>query len=131
MLQQIAGLRRASRRPLIPPAVLVEDELPITEKASQTVAGARRQAAAIVAGRDDRLLVIVGPCSIHNTEVATQYAGQLSRCAERLSDDLCVLMRLYFEKPRPVTGWKGELPANVRAFPECRHFSATDPNKPA
>ena len=107
MLQQTADLRIASLRPLISPAVLVEDELPITEKASESVAGARREAAAIVAGRDDRLLVIVGPCSIHDTEAATQYAGLLSRCAGRLSDDLCVVMRVYFEKPRTVTGWKG------------------------
>ena len=94
-------------RPLIPPAVLLEEELPITEKASETVTRARQEASAIVAGQDDRLLAIVGPCSIHDTEAAIEYAGLLSKCADRLSDDLCVIMRVYFEKPRTTVGWKG------------------------
>ena len=107
MFQRTDDLRISNLRPLIPPAVLVEEELPITEKASDTVTRARQTASAIVAGEDDRLLAIVGPCSIHDTEAAIEYAGLLSKCADRLSDDLCVIMRVYFEKPRTTVGWKG------------------------
>ena len=107
MFQRTDDLRVSNLRPLIPPAVLVEEELPITEKASETVTRARQTASAIVAGEDDRLLAIVGPCSIHDTEAAIEYAGLLSKCADRLSDDLCVIMRVYFEKPRTTVGWKG------------------------
>ena len=107
MFQRTDDLRVSNLRPLIPPAVLVEEELPITEKASETVSRARQTASAIVAGEDDRLLAIVGPCSIHDTEAAIEYAGLLSKCADRLSDDLCVIMRVYFEKPRTTVGWKG------------------------
>ena len=107
MFQSTDDLRISNLRPLIPPSVLVEEELPITEKASETVTRARRDAAAIVAGQDDRLLAIVGPCSIHDTEAAMEYAGLLAKCADRLSDDLCVIMRVYFEKPRTTVGWKG------------------------
>ena len=107
MSQRTDDLRISNLRPLVPPAVLVEEELPITEKATETVTRARQEASAIVAGQDDRLLAIVGPCSIHDTEAAIEYAGLLSKCADRLSDDLCVIMRVYFEKPRTTVGWKG------------------------
>ena len=86
MLQRTDDLRIANLRPLIPPAVLVEEELPITEKASETVTRARQEAAAIVTGQDDRLLAIVGPCSIHDTEAAIEYAGpvvQVRRSPQR------------------------------------------------
>lgn len=99
-------LRIAQLRPLIPPAILME-ELPITEKISTVIAGARKDAAAIVRGEDDRLLVVVGPCSIHDPDAALEYATQLAQVRERLSDDLCLFMRVYFEKPRTTVGWKG------------------------
>ncbi len=99
-------LRIAQLRPLIPPAILME-ELPITEKISTVIAGARKDAAAIVRGEDDRLLVVVGPCSIHDPDAALEYATQLAQVRERLSDDLCLFMRVYFEKPRTTGGWKG------------------------
>ena len=99
-------LRIAQLRPLIPPAILME-ELTITEKISTVIAGARKDAAAIVRGEDDRLLVVVGPCSIHDPEAALEYATQLAQVRERLSDDLCLFMRVYFEKPRTTVGWKG------------------------
>jgi 3-deoxy-7-phosphoheptulonate synthase len=87
--------------------ILVDEELPITEKAAYTVATTRDQVAAILAGRDDRLVIIVGPCSIHDPQAALEYAGLLRKCADRLSDDLCIVMRVYFEKPRTTVGWKG------------------------
>jgi 3-deoxy-7-phosphoheptulonate synthase len=106
MLQITDDLRITGLRPLIPPAILME-ELPITDKAAQTVVEAREHTTAIIEGRDDRLFLVVGPCSIHDTEAALEYAGLLHKCADRLSDDLCVLMRVYFEKPRTTVGWKG------------------------
>ncbi|KAJ2231411.1 hypothetical protein IWW45_005490 [Coemansia sp. RSA 485] len=93
-------------RPLIPPQILMED-LPLTESAAATIVKGRQAAEAIVQGKDDRLLVIVGPCSIHNTTAALEYADNLSAYAETAGDDLCIIMRVYFEKPRTTVGWKG------------------------
>lgn len=99
-------LRITGLRPLISPAVLAY-YLPPTETASEVVAAARAQADAILRGVDDRLLVVVGPCSIHDPEAAVEYAEKLRAEAERLKDDLLVIMRVYFEKPRTTVGWKG------------------------
>ena len=107
MYQTTDDVRISELRPLLPPAILVNEELPISKEATQTVTTARRQVADIVAGRDDRLFVVVGPCSIHDTEAAMDYAGRLKAQADRLSDDLCIIMRVYFEKPRTTIGWKG------------------------
>jgi 3-deoxy-7-phosphoheptulonate synthase len=106
MLHQTDDLRIAGLRPLISPAILFE-ELPITERASTVVAEGREQATRIVRGLDDRLLVVVGPCSIHDTEAALDYARRLLPYREKLAEDLCILMRVYFEKPRTTVGWKG------------------------
>jgi 3-deoxy-7-phosphoheptulonate synthase len=99
-------LRIAGLRPLIPPAILME-EIPITERASTVVAEAREDATRIVRGADDRLLVVVGPCSIHDPSAALEYARRLHAERERHSDALCLFMRVYFEKPRTTVGWKG------------------------
>ncbi|KAK8097807.1 phospho-2-dehydro-3-deoxyheptonate aldolase [Apiospora kogelbergensis] len=92
--------------PLIPPNLLI-DEIPMTEGALQTVVKGRQDAAAIVMGRSDRLLVVVGPCSIHDPAMAHEYAAKLKALSEKLSDDLCIVMRAYLEKPRTTVGWKG------------------------
>jgi 3-deoxy-7-phosphoheptulonate synthase len=89
------------------PPIFLEEELPTTEKASSTVHDARNQVRDILAGKDDRLLVIVGPCSIHDTKAALEYAGRLKTAIDQLSSDLCIVMRVYFEKPRTTIGWKG------------------------
>lgn len=99
-------LRIAAVRPLIAPAVL-EEELPLTATGAGFVAAARRAVADVVAGRDRRLLVVVGPCSIHDPASALDYARRLRRLADRLADNLAVVMRVYFEKPRTIVGWKG------------------------
>ena len=104
--QTTDDLRIGGLRPLLPPAILME-ELPITEEAAKTVSRAREEVAAIFQGRDDRLLVVVGPCSIHDTKAAREYARRLRQKASGLSDDLCLVMRVYFEKPRTTVGWKG------------------------
>ena len=93
-------------RPLIAPALLIA-ELPPEPAVQEGVAGARRAAEAIFRGDDDRLLVVVGPCSIHDREAALEYAGRLAHLAPTLAKDLLVVMRVYFEKPRTTVGWKG------------------------
>ncbi len=99
-------LRVADIRPLLPPAILLE-EIPATEKALRTVGEAREAIAGVLHGHDDRLVVVVGPCSVHDPDAARDYGARLKGLADALSDDLVVVMRTYFEKPRTVTGWKG------------------------
>lgn len=103
---QTDDLRIGEIKPLISPAVL-SYYLPITDKASEVVATARRQSEDILKRKDDRLLVVVGPCSIHDTSAALEYAGRLKELSARYEDDLHVVMRVYFEKPRTTVGWKG------------------------
>ncbi|MBZ5667096.1 MAG: 3-deoxy-7-phosphoheptulonate synthase [Acidobacteriia bacterium] len=91
---------------LLPP-VFLEEELPITDKAAQTVYQARSQVRDILNGQDHRLIVVVGPCSIHDTKAAREYAGLLKHARQELSKELHILMRVYFEKPRTTVGWKG------------------------
>ena len=99
-------LRISAISPLISPAVLAY-YLPLTEQASEVVASGRSQADAILRGEDDRLLAVVGPCSIHDPAAAIEYARKLKPLMESLSGDLLVMMRVYFEKPRTTVGWKG------------------------
>jgi len=91
---------------LLPP-VFLEEELPETEAASTTIYEARREISEILNGRDRRLLVLTGPCSIHDTKAARDYAALLKTAIGELSADLCIVMRVYFEKPRTTIGWKG------------------------
>ncbi|RMD41666.1 hypothetical protein DV735_g3432, partial [Chaetothyriales sp. CBS 134920] len=92
--------------PLIPPALL-QSEIPQTEASIETVARGRKECKDIIHGRDDRLLVMVGPCSIHDPAAAIEYATKLKELAEKLSNNLCIIMRAYLEKPRTTVGWKG------------------------
>jgi 3-deoxy-7-phosphoheptulonate synthase len=89
------------------PPVFLEEQLPISDQASDTVFSARNQVSEILAGRDPRLIVIVGPCSIHDAKSAREYAAKLKPIVEELAEELCIVMRVYFEKPRTTTGWKG------------------------
>ena len=99
-------LRIRAARPLPSPAVLA-GELPLNENGAAFVAQSRRTVEDIIQGRDDRLLAVVGPCSIHDPADARDYAAHLSGLASRHAADLFVIMRVYFEKPRTVVGWKG------------------------
>lgn len=99
-------LRIRAQKPLIAPAVL-EDELPLSDAGAAVVTEARQAAARILTGADDRLLVVVGPCSIHDPEAAFEYAGRLREVAPLYAGELLIVMRVYFEKPRTVVGWKG------------------------
>jgi len=87
--------------------VQLEKELPLTEFAAQTAAHSRQIIHNILQGEDDRLLVIVGPCSIHDTQAAHEYAQLLKSIKDELKEDLHLVMRVYFEKPRTTVGWKG------------------------
>src|SRR5499427_10222587 len=106
MFQRTDDLRIRNVRPLIPPAILLE-EIPISERASNVVSDARAAIARVIHGTDPRLVVIVGPCSIHDTRAALEYASRLKPIADRLADSLVIVMRSYFEKPRTSVGWKG------------------------
>jgi len=99
-------LRIESNRPLLPPSILVE-ELPLPEEGSQVVGRAREEIVEILNARDDRLLVVVGPCSVHDPQAARDYARRLAEQAAALAPDLRIVMRVYFEKPRTTVGWKG------------------------
>lgn len=93
-------------RPLLTPALL-EEWLPITEQAYALVESSRAAISRVLHGQDDRLVVVVGPCSIHDHDQAMDYARQLKVQADALQDDLLIVMRVYFEKPRTTVGWKG------------------------
>lgn len=99
-------LRISGLKPLISPAVLNYFQ-PVSDAVADLVADARRDAAAILRGEDDRLLVVVGPCSIHDPDGALEYARKLKPLADGHREDLVILMRVYFEKPRTTVGWKG------------------------
>lgn len=100
------NLRIKSSRIVLPP-IFLEEELPVTENASRTVFEARRQITDILNGRDDRLVAVVGPCSIHDPAAAREYAGLLKEAIAEFSSELMIVMRVYFEKPRTTLGWKG------------------------
>jgi 3-deoxy-7-phosphoheptulonate synthase len=100
------NLRIKSSRVVLPP-IFLEEEISVTEDASRTVFEARRQIVDILNGSDDRLVVVVGPCSIHDPNAAREYAGLLKEAIAEFSSELMIVMRVYFEKPRTTLGWKG------------------------
>jgi 3-deoxy-7-phosphoheptulonate synthase len=99
-------LRVERLRPLISPAIILE-QLPLEDESAAYVADTRRAIERIVRGEDRRLVVVVGPCSIHDVAAAEEYAARLRAVADSLSDALLLVMRVYFEKPRTTVGWKG------------------------
>ena len=99
-------LRIRAITPLRPPAELIED-LPVSRRAGATVTAARAAVQSILHGDDDRLVVVIGPCSIHDPKAAMDYAERLAAQRERLKGSLEIVMRVYFEKPRTTVGWKG------------------------
>jgi 3-deoxy-7-phosphoheptulonate synthase len=101
-----SNLRIRSLEPLVPPARLCA-LLPLDDVALRTIVEGRHAVEAVLAGSDPRLLVVVGPCSIHDPDAARDYASRLHALAGRVSDRLLVVMRVYFEKPRTTVGWKG------------------------
>jgi 3-deoxy-7-phosphoheptulonate synthase len=106
MFRRTDDLRITDVRPLIPPAILLE-EIPVSERASNVVVNARAAIAGALDGRDSRVVVVAGPCSIHDARAALDYAARLQRLAVRYAEHLIVVMRTYFEKPRTTVGWKG------------------------
>ncbi|MDX1732920.1 MAG: 3-deoxy-7-phosphoheptulonate synthase [Halioglobus sp.] len=106
MVTRTDDLRISGTNELVSPESLVAD-IPVSDAAAATVDGARGAIHDILVRQDDRLVVVVGPCSIHDPQAALEYAGLLKECADALADDLLVVMRVYFEKPRTTVGWKG------------------------
>ena len=106
MKHQTDDLRINEIKTVTPPAVLCE-EIPVTEQAAITTYDTRQAIHNILSGKDDRLVVITGPCSIHDIKSAIEYAARLKPLIDKYSDDLLIIMRVYFEKPRTTVGWKG------------------------
>lgn len=106
MNEKIYDLRIKEITNLLPPVALSE-KYPITDTAAATVISGRESIHNIMKGKDDRLVVITGPCSIHDVKSAMEYAGRLLKLREKYADTLEVVMRVYFEKPRTTVGWKG------------------------
>jgi 3-deoxy-7-phosphoheptulonate synthase len=104
--ERVANLRVASTQPLIRPAELL-DAMPVSDEICDNVVRVREEIHRVLVGEDDRPLVIVGPCSIHDPKAAMEYARRLKPLADELKDRLLVVMRVYFEKPRTTIGWKG------------------------
>lgn len=106
IVPETSNLHVTRFEPLEPPRTVLAD-LPITRAIASTVLEARTAVRRILAGEDHRLLVVVGPCSIHDPGAALEYAGRLAALREELSQTVCLVMRVYFEKPRTTVGWKG------------------------
>ncbi len=102
----LENLNVVSQLTLLPPSQL-HDDIPVNTQATRTVSEARRTLAAILSGQDPRLFVVVGPCSIHDIKAAMEYARKLKALADELKEQLFIVMRVYFEKPRTTVGWKG------------------------
>jgi 3-deoxy-7-phosphoheptulonate synthase len=105
-MQRTSDLRIENYKPLLPPAIVLE-ELPLGDRASETVTRGRQEVSRILRGDDDRLVVVVGPCSIHDPDAGLEYGRRLKQLAVQHAGELCVVMRVYFEKPRTTVGWKG------------------------
>jgi len=105
-MSRVSDTRIVGYEPLLSPAALL-DELPLTGAQQETVERTRAEVRAVLDGADDRLLVVTGPCSVHDPKAALDYAARLAGLRERYAEDLLIVMRVYFEKPRTVTGWKG------------------------
>jgi len=105
-MQPTGDLRVTAVRPLLPPAILIE-EVPLTDQAANLIHDARRQIEASLRGEDKRLVVVIGPCSVHDPVAVLDYAEKLKVLADRYAKELIVVMRCYFEKPRTTVGWKG------------------------
>lgn len=103
---KLENLNVASQEALITPEAL-KKEMPLSDKAAETVSKGRQAIYDIMDGKDHRLFVVVGPCSIHDVEAARDYASRLKKLADEVSDTLLIVMRVYFEKPRTTVGWKG------------------------
>ncbi len=121
MSPALSDVRIRAIKPLVAPSLLQQD-FPLADDVVVTIATARREVAAILAGTDDRLLVVVGPCSIHDPAAALDYARKLRAVAPVFARELLLILRVYFEKPRTVVGWKGLIndPARDGSF-EINH----------
>jgi 3-deoxy-7-phosphoheptulonate synthase len=106
MLQRTDDLRIKWTKVVLPP-VFLEEEMPTTEQAAEIVLQTRQEISEILDGSDRRLLVVAGPCSVHDTDAAREYAGRLKSAIAEFSKELRIVMRVYFEKPRTTVGWKG------------------------
>ncbi len=106
MIHITDNLRITEQKGLIPPVIMLDD-VPISQTAIETVRNCRKELSDIIHGKDDRLQVLIGPCSIHDMKAALEYGEKLLSVMPKYKDTLCIVMRVYFEKPRTTVGWKG------------------------
>ena len=106
MIFKTDDVRITGLQEVLPP-IKLHEEFPMDERASETVYHARKDIHDILQGEDDRLVVVVGPCSVHDPDAAREYATRLKLLIDERAGDLCIIMRVYFEKPRTTVGWKG------------------------
>ncbi len=106
IMQQTKDLRITGTKEIQSPESLMQ-ELPLSEAAANLVTNTRQQIYDVLDGKDDRLVVVIGPCSIHDSEAALEYADRLKKMIDELNNELVIVMRVYFEKPRTTVGWKG------------------------
>ena len=106
MIYKTDDVRISGIHEVVPPEV-IHNEFPTSAAASETVFRTRDAIHRILRDEDDRLVVIVGPCSVHDPDAAREYASRLRPLIDSLSNELCIVMRVYFEKPRTTVGWKG------------------------
>ena len=106
MVHEIDDVRIQNIRPLMAPEILLED-LPLSDSQNETIFAGRREIERVIDGEDDRLVLVVGPCSIHDPEAGLEYARKLAPIREQFKDELAIVMRVYFEKPRTTVGWRG------------------------
>ena len=105
-MKQTQDVRIAATKELVSPAI-IHEQFPITDEAALATTIGRKDIQEVMSGRDDRLVAVVGPCSIHDPKSALEYADRLVKLKAELEDDLVIVMRVYFEKPRTTVGWKG------------------------
>ncbi len=105
-MSRVSDTRIVGYEPLLSPAALLH-ELPLGDAQQESVERTRAEVRAVLDGGDDRLLVVTGPCSVHDPKAALDYAARLAELRQRYADELLIVMRVYFEKPRTVVGWKG------------------------
>ncbi len=126
MIPTTSDIRIRGLRPLIPPAILLEDD-PITHDLAEFVTRSQEDIGRIFRGEDDRLVVVVGPCSIHDTEAALDYATRLKKIADPTAPELLIVMRTYFEKPRTVVGSKGSSTTRAWIIPYASITACASP----
>ena len=107
MTQELINNLNVKAQQILSTPQIIKNEIPVPDNATSTIIRGRKSIEDILDRKDKRLLVVVGPCSIHDTKAAMDYANRLHKLSEKVSETMMIVMRVYFEKPRTTVGWKG------------------------